>query len=141
MYSADNTEGSANRLSVYAFNNRGGLGAESYFQGDLRAGEWIYSVAVFSMRMTSNLFPQGFVSIYRYGVRRSSNSFAAYDISPVSRNAPLRIGTRDFGSYLWALSVGLQCTLMSSMMPRSGSTTKQVAQPPPVQADRQSCTA
>jgi hypothetical protein len=46
MYSRDNTEVRANRISGYVFNQGGGLGAGSYFEDRVRPGEWIHLVSL-----------------------------------------------------------------------------------------------
>lgn len=79
----------AGRISFYVFNASGGLGIGSYFQDTLEAGIWIFVVGTID---TDN------ISIYRDGVLRLTRSYRS-GITPQPGSAPLRIGTRDFGSY------------------------------------------
>ena len=101
MYSADNTEHRANRISFYLFNSQGGLGIGSYFQDPITPGEWIHVVGVADTERTA---------IYKNGVFRkcdqyrgsgdgSCQQYRDLSIAPQHGTAPLRMGTRDFGSY------------------------------------------
>jgi hypothetical protein len=97
-----------NRISAYIWNATGqpgapNEGAGAYFQDELTQGEWIHIVACFDPGAAS---VQGAgVSIYKNGVLRASPlksrgaRYASYDIHPAHGSAPLRLGTRDRGSY------------------------------------------
>jgi hypothetical protein len=101
MYSADNTVGRANRISGYLFNASGGLGAGSYFQDPIVAGNWIHYVLVINYNAKSTQYPHGYTKIYRDGVLRDQDdlSISGNIIIPQRGNAPFRVATRDFGSY------------------------------------------
>lgn len=90
MYQRGNSENRANRISFYAFNLTGGLGAGSYFQDEITVGTWIHYFGVIDARETH---------VYRDGVLRDSDPLAGYDITPRNGSAPVRIGTRDLGSF------------------------------------------
>lgn len=83
-----------NRTSCYAFNITGGLGAGTYVQEEINAKEWIHYVAVYD-------FPANEISIYKNGVFRRKATFTSFEITPSNGTAPVRIGTRDFGSYFY----------------------------------------
>lgn len=101
MYSIDNTSDRANRISGYLFNAVGGLGAGSYFQDPLTAGEWIHYVLVINSDASSEQFPNGYTKIYRDGVLRDQDdlSIRGTVITPERGDAPFRVGTRDFASF------------------------------------------
>ncbi|NEE00410.1 LamG-like jellyroll fold domain-containing protein [Phytoactinopolyspora halotolerans] len=101
MYSYDNTEGRPNRISGYSFNLDGGLGAGSYFQDPVSAGDWIHYVLVINAEVKSAEFPNGYTKIYRDGVLRDQDdlSIRGNVIVPERGGAPFRVGTRDFGSF------------------------------------------
>nr|WP_244633085.1 LamG domain-containing protein [Aeromicrobium sp. CFBP 8757] len=99
MYSRRNDENRPNRLSGYAFNARGGLGAGSYVQTKVVPRRWIHMTLVFNARATSSRYPSGYVKIYRNGVLRDTDSLADYRIRPTRGSAPLRIGTGYLQSY------------------------------------------
>ncbi|MGH2935047.1 MAG: LamG-like jellyroll fold domain-containing protein [Gaiellaceae bacterium] len=97
MYGADNSEQRGNRIAFYAYNPRGGEGAGAYFEDTIVPGRWLYVVG--------ELTPVG-VRIYCDGVLRqgppaSGTLYAnpAYRIRPRSGSAPVRVGTRNFGSF------------------------------------------
>jgi hypothetical protein len=94
MYSADNTEGRANRTSFYLFNRTGGEGAGSYVQEPVTAGTWYHYVAVADMRTDT-------ITWYKNGVRKDQDPFMSseYQIQPQGGTAPVRLGTRDFASF------------------------------------------
>ncbi len=96
MYNKNSTR--PNRISAYAFNPQGGLGAGSYFQDTVTAGEWIHVAAVINTK-SSPTYPDGYVKIYKNGQLRDTDSLQEYSIEPQIGSAPLRIGTRDFGSF------------------------------------------
>jgi hypothetical protein len=99
MYSKRNSESRPNRISGYAFNSDGGLGAGSYFQDVVRAGRWIHVALVFNTRATSRSYPTGYVKIYKNGVLRDIDSLKGYNIVPRAGRAPLRIGTGYLSSF------------------------------------------
>jgi hypothetical protein len=90
MYQEGNSEDRANRISFYSFNLSGGLGAGSYFEDDITAGDWIHYVGAFDDTRTY---------IFRDGVERDSDLLSGYDIVPENGSAPVRIGTRDTNSF------------------------------------------
>jgi hypothetical protein len=90
MYQAGNSEGRANRISFYAFNATGGLGAGSYFQDVVATGTWIHYAGSFDATT---------IMIYRDGVLRDSDALADYSIVPTNASAPVRVGTRDLASF------------------------------------------
>lgn len=92
MYSADNTEGRENRISFYAFNLSGGLGAGSYVQEPVTALQWIHIVALVDVATDT-------IKLYKNGVLKDTDTLSSYSIVPQNGTAPVRIGTRDFASY------------------------------------------
>jgi hypothetical protein len=99
MYSQRNSENRPNRISAYAFNPQGGLGAGSYFEDRVRTGEWIHVALVINTRARSSQYPTGYTKIYKNGVLRDTDSLSGYNIRPRASNAPLRIGTGYLNSY------------------------------------------
>lgn len=101
MYSKTNTENRPNRISGYAFNLDGGLGAGSYFQDAVVAGQWIHYVLVIDSADKSAEYPYGYTKIYRDGVLRDQDQLqiSGTVITPARGTAPFRVGTRDFGSW------------------------------------------
>ncbi|WP_432106104.1 LamG-like jellyroll fold domain-containing protein [Streptomyces sp. bgisy091] len=99
VYSDDNTEGRANRISGYAFNPAGGLGAGSYFQDPIRPGEWIHYALVISTAPDGPAQPPGKTRIYRDGQLRDSDALADYGIVPGNTTSPMRIGSAALTSY------------------------------------------
>jgi hypothetical protein len=99
MYSLTNTEKRPNRVSGYAFNAVGGLGAGSYFQDSLTSGQWLHYALVINTTDTSARYPTGYTKVYRDGVLRDQDRLADYTIVPTDGTAPLRIGTRDLASF------------------------------------------
>lgn len=99
MYSKVNDEARPNRISGYAFNAGGGLGAGSYFQDTVVKGRWIHVVLVFNTKATSPDYPMGYVKIYKDGVLRDQDSLADYNIRPTAGESPLRIGTGYLDSF------------------------------------------
>lgn len=99
MYSYTNTENRPNRISGYSFNLAGGLGAGSYFQDPVTAGEWIHYTLVINTVDVSEKYPTGYTKIFKNGVLRDQDALAGYNIIPGNGTAPIRIGTRDFGSF------------------------------------------
>jgi hypothetical protein len=90
MYQQGNDEGRENRLSFYAFNLTGGLGAGSYVQESVTSGEWIHYVGEFDDTHTF---------IFRDGQQKDSDLLSEYQITPENGTAPVRIGTRDLASF------------------------------------------
>lgn len=82
-----------NRISGYAFNLSGGLGAGSYFQDDVVPGQWIHYVFVINTNKRSTDYPTGYTKIYKNGVLRDQDALADYDIDPGNGTAPFRIGS------------------------------------------------
>lgn len=101
MYSNVNTANRPNRVSGYAFNVDGGLGAGSYFQDRLRAGEWIHYVLVINPGARDTAYPHGYTKIYRDGVLRDQDQLEidGVVITPRHSTAPLRVGTANFTSW------------------------------------------
>jgi Concanavalin A-like lectin/glucanases superfamily len=98
-----------NRISAYIWNPASSsaasnLGAGAYFQDVLQRGEWIHVVACYDPGDASD--PLAGVSIYKNGELRETPKkskaarYAAYNIQPVAGTAPVRLGTRDLGSFL-----------------------------------------
>jgi hypothetical protein len=90
MYQQGNSEGRENRMSFYAFNLEGGLGAGSYFQDPIAPGDWIHYAGAMDGTRTA---------IFRDGAERDSDLLSGYDITPMNGAAPVRIGTRDLNSF------------------------------------------
>lgn len=102
MYNKDSwRENRPNRISGYAFNPEGGLGAGSYFQDDdLVAGKtWIYFVFVINTKNVSSKYPTGYTKIFRDGKLRDQDDLQSYGIIPKNGTAPIRIATRDKKSF------------------------------------------
>jgi hypothetical protein len=99
MYSLDNPDGRPNRISGYAFNSTGGLGAGSYFQDVVRRGEWIHYALVINTVDTSAAYPTGYIKVFKNGRLRDQDALSHYGIVPRDGTAPLRVATRDLASY------------------------------------------
>jgi hypothetical protein len=99
MYSKVNSESRPNRISGYAFNPTGGLGAGSYFQDSVAAGQWIHVALVVDARDKSSKYPMGYTKIYKNGLLRDTDSLADYNITPRSSSAPFRLGTGYLNSF------------------------------------------
>jgi len=105
FYSQDTTR--PNRISAYIWNPgnpAGGEGAGAYFQDTIVPGEWIHVVASYEPGDASTDPPAG-VHIYKNGVHRlgppsRGTLYQTYGIVPAHGTAPLRLGTRDGGSFL-----------------------------------------
>jgi hypothetical protein len=135
LYSQDNREQRANRISFYLFNPQGGLGIGSYFQDPLEVGQWIHVVGVADGERTY-IFKNGLLrkcDQYRGPGDQQCQRYASdLWISPQHGIAPLRMGTRDLHSYfqgaltdvrVWnrplsAAEVG--ALYASSIVPRNG---------------------
>jgi hypothetical protein len=100
MYNQTNVENRPNRISGYSFNLSGGLGAGSYFQDPVPIGTWLHYVLVINTQVTSTQFPTGYTKIFKNGFQRDKDALSGYSIIPGIGTAPLRIGTRDLGSFL-----------------------------------------
>jgi Concanavalin A-like lectin/glucanases superfamily len=92
-----------NRISAYLWNPSGGLGAGAYVEEPLVAGQWIHVVAVYEPGDKDTDPPPG-VHIYKNGVHKlgppsPGTLYRTYGIVPAHGTAPLRLGTRDFGSF------------------------------------------
>jgi hypothetical protein len=104
FYSNDSSR--PNRISAYIWNPSGGEGAGAYFQDQLVVGHWIHVVACYEPGDKDTRPPAG-VHIYKNGRHRqgppSSGTLYSnprFQIVPMHGNAPLRLGTRDRGSFL-----------------------------------------
>ncbi|MCF6467076.1 hypothetical protein FAF44_01440, partial [Nonomuraea sp. MG754425] len=102
MYSKTNTENRPNRISGYAWNLDGGLGAGAFFQQPVKAGEWIHYAITFD----TSEGEYGKVRVYRDGVLSGTDHLAYRPgtadevvITPKPGSAPVRVGTRDGQSY------------------------------------------
>ena len=98
MYNANDVD-RPQRISGYSFNLSGGLGAGSYFQDSTPVGTWIHYVLVINTVDTSIAYPTGYTKIYKNGVLRDTDSLQGYSIVPGNGNAPMRVATRDLGSF------------------------------------------
>ncbi len=124
MYSENNAAHRPNRVSAYAFNPQGGLGSGSYFQDEVRAGEWLYVAVVIDTRASRGKA----ISLYKNGVLRKVTPLSQFNVQPQAGDAPLRIGTRDghsffkgaigkFAVYPYALSDGQLLSHYQKMRP------------------------
>jgi hypothetical protein len=84
------------RISGYAFNLSGNLGSGSYFEDQIKPGEWMHIGLVIDMRQ-SPAYPTGFTKIYKNGVMRKQVALASHNVIPDNGTAPVRIGTREGG--------------------------------------------
>lgn len=82
-----------NRISGYAYNLSGGLGAGSYFQDAVAVGQWIHYVLVINTNKRSSDYPTGYTKVYKNGQLRDQDALADYDIDPGNGTAPFRIGS------------------------------------------------
>jgi hypothetical protein len=92
MYSADNTDGRANRISFYVFNPDGHLGIGSHYQDPahpVEPGVWIHVVGSADTEKTY---------LHINGTLVDSDVYSG-QIEPQHGAAPVRIGTRDFNSF------------------------------------------
>ncbi len=99
MYSYNNTEGRFNRISGYAFNLTGGLGAGSYFQDNVTVGQWIFYTFTINTVNVSSTYPTGYTKIFKNGIQRSQDSLLVYGIIPQNGTAPMRVATRQLESF------------------------------------------
>ncbi|GLB67868.1 LamG domain-containing protein [Arthrobacter mangrovi] len=100
FYSKDDPD-RPNRISGYLFNSSGGKGAGAYFQEKVSAGKWIHYVFVINANAKSDTYPNGYSKIYRDGVLKKTVdlSYRGSAVVPTKGNAPLRVATRDGGSF------------------------------------------
>jgi hypothetical protein len=109
IYSHSNTETPPrpNRISFYVFNPEGGLGVGSYFQDPIVKGGWIHVVGIAGSAQTY-IYKDGSYrrcDTYRgpatggCPIHKQPGSGDQLVIDPQPGSAPLRIGTRDFGSF------------------------------------------
>ena len=92
MYSLDNTDGRANRISFYVFNLAGEEGVGSYYQdpnNPIQVGVWIHVVGSADSQKTY---------IFINGALIDSDIYLG-TIQPQRGTSPVRVGTRDFNSY------------------------------------------
>jgi hypothetical protein len=102
FYSQDSSR--PNRISAYIWNPTGGEGAGAYFEDPVTVGEWIHIVACYEPG-DMNTDPPAGVNIYKNGVHRlgppaPGTLYRSYGILPAHGTAPVRLGTRDSGSFL-----------------------------------------
>ncbi len=99
MYSYNNTEGRFNRISGYAFNLTGGLGAGSYFDDNITVGQWILYTLTINTVDVSSTYPTGYTKIFKNGVERNQDSLSSYGIIVENSTASMRIATRQMQSF------------------------------------------
>lgn len=101
LYSSDHPE-RPSRISAYAWNPQGGLGAGAYYQGDLvKQGEWLHFVACYEHYVCCCESKPG-VQLFVNGefVQGPPSSGTLYfnegewSVLPRGGDAPLRLGTR-----------------------------------------------
>jgi hypothetical protein len=93
MYSRSTPPGPRdNRISFYVFNPAGGRGCGSYFQDPVDVGKWLHVVGVVDAGSHTT-------AIYKNGQLRNTNAYGG-TIIPAHGIAPLRLGTKDFASFL-----------------------------------------
>ncbi len=90
-----------NRISAYAWNPDGKLGAGAYVEDRLAARAWVYLVATFDDPRK----PDAQVRLYKDGAPSPHNQspgtlYQSYHITPKHGPAPLRLGTRDLRGFL-----------------------------------------
>jgi hypothetical protein len=94
-----------NRISAYIWNPKStgageNEGAGAYFEDALTPGRWMHVVAVYEPPG-----PGAGVRIFRDGVLRKGppdkgTLYSTFKVTPVHGSAPVRLGTRDLGSFL-----------------------------------------
>lgn len=82
-FNSSNSEGKDNRISFYAFNQEGLLGAGSYVQEKIIDKEWIYLTGVINGTH---------IKIYKNGVLVNSNPLSEYNISMKNTKSDFYIG-------------------------------------------------
>jgi hypothetical protein len=90
-----------NRISAYIWNPDGNLGAGAYVEEPLEPRRWVYLVATFDDPRQ----PNARVRLYKDGRASPHNGspgtlYESYGIRPRHGRAPVRLGTRDLGSFL-----------------------------------------
>jgi len=98
IYNKD-TSARPNRISGYAFNLGGGLGAGSYFQDPVMPGQWIHYALTINTVMRGGAYPTGYTRVFKNGALRDQDALAEYEIVPANGTAPFRVGTRDLASF------------------------------------------
>ena len=98
-----------NRISFYLFNPQGGLGVGSYVQGPIHKGQWIHVVGVADPSRTLFYKNGQFIRCDTYrGPAQGPcpihhqpppNDNIQLVIDPQAGRAPLRLGTKDLGSF------------------------------------------
>ena len=97
MYNKDLSQGQEdrpNRMSAYAFNLEGGLGAGSYVQEQVQENEWIHFVARYDVETNK-------ITLFKNGVQKDQDDLheTKYNVQVQNGTAPLRLGTRSQWSY------------------------------------------
>ena len=97
MYNKDLSQGQEdrpNRMSAYAFNLEGGLGAGSYVQEQVQENEWIHFVARYDVESNK-------ITLFKNGVQKDQDDLydVTYGVQVQNGTAPLRLGTRSQWSY------------------------------------------
>jgi Concanavalin A-like lectin/glucanases superfamily len=98
-----------NRISFYLFNPQGGLGVGSYVQVPIHKGTWIHVVGVADSSRTFFYKDGQYVRCDTYRgaaqgpceihYQAPPNQHKQLVITPQAGSAPLRLGTKDFGSF------------------------------------------
>jgi hypothetical protein len=86
--------GRPQRLSVYHWQPSGGLGSGSYTEEPFEAGEWVHLTGEFDSTR-SYMFRNGI--LHDYGAE--PQLYASYSVVPTNGPAPVRIGTREGGTF------------------------------------------
>lgn len=95
-----------NRTSAYLFSPGGGLGAGSYVQETLTAGQWIHLVAVFDT-VNKGTDGWGTVTLYKNGAQRDQDTLGdPYDVVPGNRTSPIYLGTHAPGRSFFQGAMG-----------------------------------
>ena len=91
---SESQENRPNRMSAYAFNLAGGLGAGSYVQESLEANEWIHFVARYDIATNK-------ITLFKNGVQKDQDDLfdVTYGVQVQNGTAPLRLGTRSKWSF------------------------------------------
>jgi hypothetical protein len=100
----------SNRISFYVFNPQGGLGVGSYVQVPIHRGRWIHVVGVADNAQTYFYNDGQYVRCDTYSGPAQGSCEIHYQappnenlqlvIQPQAGSAPLRLGTKDLGSFL-----------------------------------------
>lgn len=88
-----------NRQSGYSFNLTGGLGAGSYAQDVVVAGEWDHILLVINTVDVDATYTTGYTKFYKNGVLRDQDKLSDYSIVPGDGTAPLQIATAGLNSF------------------------------------------